>query len=187
MPEIFIADEASGPSEKELKARADQIEELEQIAAFAEWFGKQSETVQELGRELDALQAARGMNRRFMLETEERYGRPLFVAHCANGRHESRQSPEHALFLLVDSFRTRAEDKAETHARIMQIHGMDLKAARRFARELAKEIQDEHGKGVPGETRDKFLDRALDEQERELAAARSRPPKAKPRKPPSVK
>lgn len=185
MPEIFVEELPLEPSEKELKGLADAVAELAQIAAFAEWFDGQSKIVQELGRELGAIQAARGMNPRFQIDTLERYGRPLYVAHCANGRHESRQSEEHAMFLLVDSFRTRIEDKPETHERIMEIHGMDLKSARRYARELAQRVQEAHGKGVPGETRDKLFARELEDEEEALTAPRRNamklpPPKAFP-------
>lgn len=182
MPEIHIA-EIETTDEKELRRQAKIIEDLDQIASFAEWFETQSETVKALGAELAEIQAARGMNPRFQVDTEERYGRPLYVAHCANGRHESRQSPEHAMFLLVDSFRTRAEDRPETHERLMQMHGCTVKEARRLAAEIAAELRAKHP-GTPGETRDKLFENEVAKAERELVARKN---EAKERKVPVKK
>lgn len=184
MPEIFIA-ETETANEKELRRLAAAVEDLEQIAAFAEWFEGQGDTVKELGRELLAIQEARGMNPRFQLDTEERYGKPLYVAHCANGRHESRQSLEHALFLMVDSFRTRAEDRPETHARLMEVHGCDVKAARKLAAEMAENTRARFP-AVSGEMRDAFLADELGKVERDVAARKAEQPKER-KDPPSVK
>jgi hypothetical protein len=175
MPEIFIA-ETGTADEKELRQLAAVVEDLEQIAAFAEWFDAQSDTVKDLGRELLAIQEARGMNPRFQLDTEERYGKPIFIARCGNGRHESRQSPEHAMFLMVDSFRTRGEDRPETHARVMGMHGCTIKDARRISAALAADLRVQQP-GISGEARDMLFESALDEKERFLVERRSAPPK----------
>lgn len=65
-------------------------------------------------------------------------GLPVFIVRAQNGYHESPESFEHALELLVDSHRTRPEDLFENHQRMMALTGCSLKDARRRCAEMAK-------------------------------------------------
>ncbi len=169
MREIFIATEAVDTSvEDEIAKLEEQSKEFEAIAAHAEWLDTQSEIVKELATELATVQTDRKMCPRFTVETTIVRGRTIHTASCANGVHQSLQSPEHAVFLMVDSFRTREEDKPEIHERI-KAHGGDIKNARRVAAQIAKTVR-ERSPGLSGEEYDALVLKALDQYEADLEA-----------------
>lgn len=187
MPEIFIPEEPRDADEEARYAEsvrlARETEELLQIAAFTEWIETQSETVRALGAELIELQTARKMSPRFMITEVTLHGRTIWTAVCANGIHQSRQSAEHALFLLVDSFRTRIEDKPETHARVQAWGGSyaaDVKTARRHCAAVAQRIR-EQNPNMPGEQRDALVLAQLGADERRLREPPPEPPSPAPR------
>jgi hypothetical protein len=122
-------------------------------------------------------------------------GGAVYAAVCPNGYHESTESEAHALFLLVDSFRTRAEDLPETHARIQSWGGSfrDIDVARLTARRIAKQVRSEHPR-VDGHTLDNMFNAELSKREAHIKAERNgdmhespnpaHPPKPAPRRKP---
>jgi hypothetical protein len=165
MPEIHITEQPVEESvEGQIASLESEREELLAIAEHAEWLETQSETTQELARELAAKQTAGAMKPRFTLSTETRRGSTVYIAQSANGYHESRQSPEHALFLLVDSHRTRIEDTPAFHARILAKSGGDIKSARAVAMDLARSVRAANP-NMPGAARDALVLAALQMRE----------------------
>lgn len=99
--------------ESQAKLRA---EEAARHASFIEWLAAQPASFKALADELFEMQSARKMAHGFVPSIRAgKDGRPIFVIRCANGHHESDESHEHALELLLDSHRTRIEDLESTH------------------------------------------------------------------------
>lgn len=167
MPEIFIPEQAPNAVDG-LERAARELEELADRAAWELWLSTQSETIQALAAELETLR--KGVRFSLAMSTDHR-GRRLYVCTAPIGHHESRQSYEHALFLLVDSHRIRLEDRPETARLVRFIEGGDLKVSARRAQEMAKQIR-KTNPGMPGERRDELLAAELD---RLAEAKRSRP------------
>ncbi len=65
-------------------------------------------------------------------------GRPVFSVRSDNGYHESYVGFEDALFLLVDSHRTREEDLESTHQRYMALTGVGIKDARKHCADIGR-------------------------------------------------
>lgn len=84
--------------------------------------------------------------------------------------HESYDGVEAAMELLVDSFRTRVEDLEETHLAIVKWRRCDIKAARRYASQCAREVR-EANPDAPGEKRDALLLEHLAQEQKEHDAA----------------
>lgn len=97
-----------------------------------------------LTAELGAMQDARKMERGGSFgERLARDGETvIYTVTSPNGYHESAESHEHALFLLVDSHRTRVEDTPALHERILTKSGGDIKGARSVAMRLAREVRE---------------------------------------------
>lgn len=158
MSEIFIPDDPNAGEHDELTETVRDLNRVEATARWNLWLSEQSETIQALAAEWADLRGDR-----FMLSMSvDRRGRRLFVCSSRFGSSESLQSHEHALFLLVDAHRVRAEDRPEHHARI----GGDVKQARREAQAIAKKIRDENP-GMSGADRDVLFQKALREREKE--------------------
>jgi len=121
-----------------------------------------------------AMAAARKMDPDVVfLARQAKDGSPVYIAKCANGVHESVDSPEQALFLLVDSFRTRVEDLPETHARVQAWGGSyaaDVQVARDAVAEIAWKVAKENP-ALSGEERDALVLAALDTEEQAQAEA----------------
>lgn len=136
--EIHIAEE---PLDVALHAAVKlevQAAEFEELARYAEWLLKQSETFQALASEWASLRGSRLM----LDELKTRRGR-IFRVSCDHGIHESLQSAEHALFLLVDSHRVRVTDTAEFRDRVMAANvGMLPKEALRRCEQIAAQIRE---------------------------------------------
>lgn len=65
---------------------------------------------------------ARGLSTELLFDARRgKQGEPIFIVGSPNGYHESRSSFEHAVLLLVDSHRTRAEDLEEVYSRLIPI------------------------------------------------------------------
>jgi hypothetical protein len=161
MAEIFIPTDPTAGEVDELERLSRAFAEIAMLGAWEAWLSTQSETVQALAAEWAALR-----NTRFKFgQTHDRRGRKLYTCSSKYGHHESYQSHEHALFLLVDSHRARIEDKPETHQRILAWAGhADVKQARATARAIAKRIREENP-NMPGEQRDALVLAALDRAE----------------------
>lgn len=110
-------------------------------AAFVEWLANQPESFQRLATDLFALQDERHMQHGFEASMlRDKRGRLVYQIRCANGVHQSHDGYEHAMTLLLDSFRIGHEDKAETHARMMAVMGVtNIKHARDACARLARE------------------------------------------------
>lgn len=161
MPEIHIPAEAVSPEVDEKLLAARELEELAKRTAWDLWLGDQGAKIQALAAEWSAL---RGTT--FELSTKhDRRGRVVFVCESRFGYHESHQSHEHALFLMVDAHRTRLEDRPETAARIAATEGGSLKSAQRRAQAIAKQVREAHPY-MPGEERDGLVEKAVEELER---------------------
>ena len=162
MPEMFIPEiDVDTSAQEEAAKLEEQAAEFAAIAAHGEWLATQPETIRTLGEEL----ATKGKQApRFALGTKVRRGVTIYTAESPNGYHESKQSHEHALFLLVDSFRVRVEDTPEVHARILSKSGGDIKSARALAAHIARTVREAHPK-VSGEERDALVLAALQERE----------------------
>lgn len=102
---------------------------------------------------------------------ETRGGAVVYVARSPNGYHESTESHAHALWLLVDSFRTRIEDTPEVHARLQALSG-DIQAARIEAMRIAAAVRKENPDAT-GPERDTLVLVALDRREQGAAAAQA--------------
>ncbi len=102
---------------------------------------------------------------------EARDGRPIYIVRCANGHHESYDSHAHALALLVDSHRTRAEDTPVVHERIMHGWGGDVAHARKVAAHLSQLIRSANP-NANGEERDAILIATIDARDAEIAKER---------------
>ncbi len=124
--------------------------------------------------ELEAMQAKYKMatGHEFSVRQAPRTGFPVYICKTANGHHESAESYEHALFLLVDSFRTRIEDTEAVHLRIQAWDGVAIKTCRKIADSIAKEVLAANP-GMPGEERDALVLAALDDEESNRAADKS--------------
>lgn len=87
-----------------------------------------------------AIAASRGMAPELDLGTRPaRDGRIIYVVRCANGHHESYESHESAMRLLIDSHKTRAEDTEAVYARLIAVAG-DVFSARDMARDLGATV-----------------------------------------------
>lgn len=75
-----------------------------------------------LRAEWSALASSRGMSDGLLFDARRgKQGQPIFIVISSNGYHESYESFEHAISLLVDSHRTRAEDREEVYSRLIPI------------------------------------------------------------------
>lgn len=130
MPEIHINE--APPTELQITAQADAKAALEKAreaiehaaqVEFIAWRETQSPIIQALTDEWSEHAAKFGKDPRFKLDSRvsEKTGKTIYFVKNGNGFHESYTSPEHALFLLVDSHRVRVEDMESTHDRIRSI------------------------------------------------------------------
>jgi hypothetical protein len=136
--------------------------------------------------ELGQMQADRRMGGGVWIGTnphrKTKEGGPVFVAMCPNGYHESAESEAHALSLLVDSFRTRAEDRPEIHERIQAWGGSyaDIRFARETAQRIAKKVRHDHP-AADGASLDVMLGDELSKREADRGARMGKPvPQRKP-------
>jgi hypothetical protein len=148
MPEIHIPTEAADPQVDEAARIATGLRELADRTSWELWLSEQSATTQALAAEWQALRGSRFALRR----KADKQGRIVHVCESTHGYHESRQSAEHALFLLVDSHRVREEDRTS-------------RVPRRDAQRIAKAIR-EANPAASGEERDALFLAKLDELER---------------------
>lgn len=164
MPREIHIPEEPAPEADAAYVASKEAAELEAIAQWGEWLATQSETIQALAEEW----AAHRHSRFTLSERRDRRGRTVYVCDCEHGHHESLQSYEHAIFLLVDSHRVRLEDRPETAARVAGLDGVEVKAARVSVQRLAREIR-EANPMASGEERDGLLAAELAEMERARA------------------
>lgn len=81
-----------------------------------------SESCVALRSEWSALAATRGMSDGLLFDARRgKRGEPIFIVISSNGYHESYSSFEDAIRLLVDSHRTRAEDREEVYSRLIPV------------------------------------------------------------------
>lgn len=147
MPDrIFIADEPA-PA-----ARATEEKPDPEALAFASWLSEQSETVQALAAEWGSMRSSRFK----FYERQDSRGRDVFGVQCEHGQHESHQGHEHALFLLVDSHRTRAEDTPEFRARLEAL-GMTPKEALQRSQQMGRDVAKASGR-MPIEDHDALVE-----------------------------
>ncbi len=144
-------------------------EKLRLSATFAEWLGEQSETVQKLVEENAEIGRAKRFANTFVNVTcETKKGRTVWTCHAANGFHQSTTSAEHAVFLLVDSHRTRVEDTEEFRERLQAANGMSKKEALRACARLTNEMRAADPRAT-GKERDALATVWLENLEAEMA------------------
>lgn len=107
--------------------------------------------LEDLKAEWSDLVKTRQMDGRVDVGTRERRkGGTAYFVSCSNGYHESAESHEHAFSLLVESFRTRAEDRPETYEKLLGKNG-DVKAARQRAMQIAQTVRKANPMASPEE------------------------------------
>lgn len=115
----LLSGQASAAAEQERAALRAAFHELAAWAIFSTWLDQQSENVRTLAEEWRAI--GPGLKRFAFLPPELKNGRIEYWCVTSHAQIRSYVSHEHALFLMVDAFRTRIEDKAETWDRIATI------------------------------------------------------------------
>ncbi len=173
MPEELHIEESPAPIDEEAKQREALIEalaEVEQIAAFSWWLSEQSETVQKLAAEFAEIGARKGFKHsRINVTTEIKKGRTIWTCHALNGYHQSTTSAEHAVFLLVDSHRTRVEDTEGFRERVQAANaGMTKREAIRRCARLTNEMRAADPKAT-GQQRDRLATLWLESLEAEMS------------------
>lgn len=155
----------------DLMARQErELRQIEEIALFTGWLSEQSETIQALAREYAQI----GIKRRFEharinVTVSFKDGRTVWTCHALNGLHQSTTSAEHAVFLLVDSHRTRVEDTEEFRARVQAANaGMTKREAIRRCARLTNEMRAADPKAT-GQQRDRLATLWLESLEAEAA------------------
>lgn len=101
------------------------------------------------------------------LTREARDGSTIYAVKTANGYHESAESYDHALFLLVDSFRTRIEDTQEFRDRLALA---GVSGGVRKALAIGSRVKLENP-DMTGEERDALTTAILERHESDKAAA----------------
>ena len=154
MPEIHIDDtpEMVDETVAQAEANAAVAKELEAIAEFGRQLSLMSPTIQALASEYGLFRHVR--NPRFAITESVVRGQRIWTCESENGFHQSKTSAEHALFLLVDSHRTRIEDTEAFRLRVKAANaGMTSKEALRRCEQIGKQIRDANPKAT-GEERD---------------------------------
>lgn len=90
-----------------------------------------------LAAEWASLASLRGMDLVLVVSTRrDRKGRTIYIVRCANGYHESYNSHEEALRLLISAHTTRVEDTEAFYSPLVPAAGGNVKSARALARQL---------------------------------------------------
>ena len=105
-----------------------------------------------------------------------RGGATVYRVRCANGEHWSIESPAHAMFLLVDSHRTRYEDTLVCHQRLLSWGKRDVREARKWAARIGAEVRDAHPDATV-EEHGRFVLAYIEQREAEREAAPDAPPR----------
>lgn len=157
----FLSAEAFELAEAEGAAKLAQ-----RHADFVAWLADQPESFRNLASKWFDLQTERKMPPGFSATIfRDRRGRLVYEVSCANGVHQSHESFEHALELLIDSHRPRVEDLEATHLRMQAWSGdVDIKGARRLCDGLAKDVR-ALNPGLTGEEYDALFEEALSMRE----------------------
>lgn len=169
MAEIFILTDENAAKVDGDALTIRELAETEATANWEIWLSTQSETIQALAAEWAAL---RNGDRFRFSESVDRQMRKLYVCSSKYGHHESYQSRDHALYLLVDSHRVRAEDRPETRARLVAL-GHEPSTALRLCQAIGRNVA--KGGRMPGAEHDALVDAEIRKLE-----AEHRPPERSP-------
>lgn len=135
-------DEALSVAELEAREAAIAARAEVEAARFDEWLASQSVELQALAAKLFEIQDQRKMAHGFDARVlRARDGGVIYEVSCLNGVHQSRENFEHALELLVRSFRTGIEDLESTHQRVLAYRGGHIKDARKVCAEAAERVR----------------------------------------------